>query len=248
MRSRPRKPPRGRGRCTTRSGARTAPVRPGPIPCGAAVGAGVEMPVDTGGGSVPSVGDAVAASLGVTGGSGRRPGERRRELVAELARLLAHLLGRLALPGRPDRPPDQESDRDEDGPQPPAVRDVADERDPDDDEQGDAPAVAVQRRLGEDLAVPVGQEGPGDEVGESADPADEEQDDEDAADDERVDPQPVRDAGAHTGEPAVVGVAAHAEAAQGLEHAVEPGPGGGGRRGSGIGHAPMLAAAGDAEP
>ena len=236
MRSRPRKPPRGRGRCTTRSGARTAPVRPGPIPYGAAVGAGVEMPVDTGGGSVPSVGDAVGGVVGGDRGPGRRTGERRRELVAELARLLAHLLGGLALPGRPDRPPDQESDRDEDGPQPPAVREVADERDPDDDEQRDAPAVAVQRRLGEDLAVLVGQQRPGEEVGEPADPADEEQDDEDATDDERVDPQPVRDAGAHAGEPAVVGVAAHAEAAQGLEDAVEPGPGGGGGRRSGIGH------------
>jgi len=67
-----------------------------------------------------------------------------------------------------ERPPHEQADGNEDRPQPPAVGDVADQRDPDDDEQRDTPTVAVQGRLGEDLAVLVGQQRPGDEVDEAA--------------------------------------------------------------------------------
>src|SRR6478735_2285122 len=196
--SRPRKPPRRRGR-----GRRG---RGGSGGCGR----GHRRRLRLGGGD------------DVVRGRNGRAGEGGGELVAELARLLAHLLGRLPLPSGVERPPHEQADRNEDRPQPPAVGDVADQRDPDDDEQRDAPAVAVQGRLGEDLAVLVGQQCPGDEVDEAAETADEQQHDERATDDQRVDAETVGDAGADAGEPSVVGVAPDTEAAKRREHPVEP--------------------------
>src|SRR6478735_10220476 len=72
--SRPRKPPRRRGRWTTRSGAATTPVRPGPMPYGGAAGdVGVTGVVDVvaeiGGGSVSEVG---MMSFGVATGGRER--------------------------------------------------------------------------------------------------------------------------------------------------------------------------------
>src|SRR6478735_4369667 len=189
--SRPRKPPRRRGR-----GRRG---RGGSGGCGR----GHRRRLRLGGGD------------DVVRGRNGRAGEGGGELVAELARLLAHLLGRLPLPSGVERPPHEQADGNEDRPQP--------------------PAVGVQGRLGEDLAVLVGQQRPGDEVDEAAETADEQQHDERAADDQRVDPEAVGDTGADAGEPSVVGVAPDTEAAKRREHPVEPGPGGAGRR-VGIGH------------
>jgi len=163
------------------------------------------------------------------------------------AQLLGHLVRSLPGPGRPHRPPAEQTDRHEHQPEPPAVGDVADQGDADDDEQRDAPAVAVKRFLGEDPAVPGGNERPRDEVGQAAEATDEEQDDEGTAHDQRVDPQPVGDSRAHAGQPAVVGVASHPHAAQRGEGPVEGGGPGGPRRRE-VGHDLIVAATADSRP
>ena len=91
-------------------------------------------------------------------------------------------------------------------------------------EQGDRPGVALAHGpLGEDVAAPVGQEQPQDHVHRQADAADEREHDRGGPDEHRVDAEALGEAGADTAEPAAVGVAVVAAAAQPGEAVVEEG-------------------------
>ena len=89
-------------------------------------------------------------------------------------------------------------------------------------EQRDRPGIALAHGpLGEDVALPVGQEQPEDHVRGQADAAEEGEHDRRGPDQHRVDAEALGQAGADTAEPAAVGVAVVAAAAQPGEAVVE---------------------------
>ena len=82
-----------------------------------------------------------------------------------------------------------------------AEADPAEEQDGEDDEQHDAGHVTAGDLPEQDLAARVGQEQPGEHVGDETEAASDGQDDDQCADEEGVDPDPTSDPGADPAEP-----------------------------------------------